>query len=212
MNNDRLMILRRPAAEFINSLVMAAVLLLWVLTVGPAEASSGPTVASQGKQACAGGGDVFMLIAILAVLNAGVLASLYLHLKRAKQTEAERLASLAEVVRRLGEGDFSLSADEKDDRFMEIAKAVNNMSTNIQEVLIFLWKQNTEAMNFINHLTTVVSLEGPADKDEYIEVLRQCQDIRNHHEDIRNLLGDFRFFGVDMNVDGVWHTETQETV
>lgn len=210
MNNKRLpnAAKQRPlAAECVKTLAMLIGLVVWAPMMGLVEVAFGQTLPPSDENVCAGGLAVVMA-AIVTIGNAGILILLYLYLKRSKQAEADRLTALTEVVRHIGEGDVSMSADETDDRFRNLACAVNDMSTNIQEVLIFLWKQNTQAMNFVSRLEAGLNERQERNSEGGLDIIRQCDELKKSHEDIRKLLGEFRLFGLNMDPDGVWHGET----
>lgn len=148
-----------------------------------------------------------LLIAVLIGGNASALLYLHYYLKRRDEL---RIIELSRVVRQIGDGNLNQPASEKDDRYGDLACAINDMSANIQEVLILLWKQNTQSTNLLNRFATAVQEMEALGPDKCEKILRQVGDVQKSHDDNRHLLLEFQFFGVNLNKEGTWHHEPQE--
>jgi methyl-accepting chemotaxis protein len=152
---------------------------------------------------------------ILFILgNAAALVGMYHYFRhRFNRSETERINELTRIVRAMGEGDISQTAPEQNDRFGDLACAINDMATDIQEILILLFKQNTQAIGLLSRISETVREtdgEGQDRPKEITEIINQCDAVLRSHEDSRDLYHEFRFFGLDLNAGDVRHHEHQQ--
>lgn len=154
------------------------------------------------------------IVLFAALLTVNILGLLYLFycLRRA---ENQRLAELTRVVRQIEHGNMIETASEDNDRFHHLACAINDMSANIQEVMILLWKQSSQSLGLINRLAGYRRLGDKIEPDNLAIILQQCKDIEQSYDDCQKLLFGFEFFGVRPDSEGAWHhqpkKETEQT-
>ncbi len=141
------------------------------------------------------------LFALLIIVNILVLLYIYYYCKRA---EARRLADLTRIVRQIGDGNMIETASEDDDRFRDLASAINDMSANIQEVLILLWKQSTQSLRLIKRFAGCVGCREKIEPEDLAVILQDCKDVEQSHKDCKELLSGLEFFGVNLDTDGSW--------
>ena len=149
---------------------------------------------------------------ILFILcNAAALFGMYHYFRhRFNRAETERIKELTRIVRAMSDGDISQPASEQKDRFGDLACAVNDVATNIQEILILLFKQNIQAIGLLSRISgTIREMDGGGQdrRNAVKEIIDQCDTVLKNHEDSRNLFREFRFFGLDINAGGVRHHE-----
>lgn len=152
------------------------------------------------------------LIAMFAIfMTVNILALLYLffYLKRA---EARRLAELTRIVQQIGDGNMVETAPEINDRFLSLACSINDMSANIQEVLILLWKQSSNSLKMINRLEGFLRLQKETDHDSISVILQECKDLGKSYDDCQELLVGFQFFGVNLENNGAWHHKPEKGI
>lgn len=143
-----------------------------------------------------------LLAAAIITVNASGLLYLYIYFRR---LENQRLAELIRVVRQIEDGNMLETATENQDRFRDLACAINDMSANIQEVLILLWKQSSQSLSLIKRLTGCLRWRNKTDPDDLALILQQCKDVEQSYDDCQELLFGFEFFGVNLDSDGAWH-------
>lgn len=144
----------------------------------------------------------FFLATAIITVNALGLLYLYCYFRR---LENRRLAELIRVVRQIEDGNMLETATENKDRFKDLACAINDMSANIQEVLILLWKQSSQSLSLIKRLAGCLRWRDKTDPDDLALILQQCKDIEQSYDDCQELLFGFEFFGVNLDSECAWH-------
>ena len=149
---------------------------------------------------------------ILFILgNAAALFGMYHYFRhRFNRAETERIKEMVRIVRAMGEGDISQTVPEQNDRFGDLACTINDMATNIQEILILLFKQNIRASGLLSRISETIRETNGGEQDRrnaVKEIIDQCDAVLKNHEDSRNLFREFRFFGLDLNAGDVRHHE-----
>jgi methyl-accepting chemotaxis protein len=106
---------------------------------------------------------------------------------------------LSNALARLSHGKLNETVTlETADEFSQIAAGINELAANLQELLLYIWKQTGQCLEKIEHLENSIGSENQhqlsSESMEHIKLLNKAVD------DLREMAKAYVFY--DVNLDG----------
>ncbi len=141
-----------------------------------------------------------MLPAMVAAACAGVLISLlgislyYVSLKIVDNN----IETVRKAIDGLAQGELSVTLDvDSDDELSLLGAGVNDLSANLQELMLHIWQQTARSQRFLNIIEAQLT-DSAGKQPGKDEVLVHLKDAMTALSDLRQLVTTYAFYDVSL--------------
>ena len=160
----------------------------------PSHASQHPTATHMGP---AGLKIRLMLLMTGGILVIGGLGFLWMRIASRRLSRPIRV--LSHALSRLSRGKLNETVTlDSTDEFSQIAIGINELAANLQELLLYIWKQSGQCLEKIKHLE---NSDGQKDLEQMSsESLKHLHELNKAVHDLRDMAKAYVFY--DVYLDG----------
>lgn len=139
---------------------------------------------------------------LLLILTGGIIICTfigYIWIGLAARQLGRPIRTISHAVSKLAKGQLNDTvAIETSDEFERIGSSINELAANLQELLLYIWKQTGQCLTMLEHIQTNPDLRR--DKRLTLESLGYLKQLSESIEDLREMAKAYVFF--DVSIEG----------
>lgn len=139
---------------------------------------------------------------LLLILTGGIIictAIGYIWIGLAARQLGRPIRTISQAVSKLAKGQLNDTvAIETSDEFERIGSSINELAANLQELLLYIWKQTGQCLTMLEHIQNNPDLRR--DKRLTLESLGYLKQLTESIEDLREMAKAYVFY--DVSIEG----------
>lgn len=139
---------------------------------------------------------------LLLILTGGIIICTgigYIWIGLAARQLGRPIRTISQAVSKLAKGQLNDTvAIETSDEFERIGSSINELAANLQELLLYIWKQTGQCLTMLEHIQNNPDLRR--DKRLTLESLGYLKQLSESIEDLREMAKAYVFY--DVSIEG----------